>query len=130
MNVIYNLYQNTKACVKLNNSISPTFSCNIGVRQGDNLSPLLFSLFINDFETFLADEYEEYKGLKSIDEIFSNTVINEEIETFLKLYVLLYADDTIIMAESSEDLQLALQAACTYCRNWKLKINIDRTKII
>ena len=127
MNVIYNLYQNTKACIKLNNSISPTFSCNIGVRQGDNLSPLLFSLFINDFEEFLSPKYD---GLISIDELYSNTIINEEIQTFLKLFVLLYADDTIIMAEKHEELQKALKATVDYCKLWKLKIYIDKTKII
>ena len=56
MKLIFNLYQNTKACIKLNNKLSNSFNCNIGVRQGDNLSPLLFSLFINDFEEYLSDK--------------------------------------------------------------------------
>ena len=30
--------------------------------------------------------------------------IQKEIESFMCLYVLLYADDTIILAESAEDL--------------------------
>ena len=127
MKLIYNLYQNTKACIKLNNSISTSFNCNIGVRQGDNLSPLLFSLFINDFESFLSDKYN---GLKGINDLFTETILNEEIETFLKLFVLLYADDTIILAENPKELQLALNAAYTYCNLWKLKINVDKTKII
>ena len=58
MKLIYNLYQNTKACVKLNNKISQSFRCNVGVRQGDNLSPLLFALFINDFNEFLSLKYD------------------------------------------------------------------------
>ena len=95
MKLIYNLYQNTKACIKLNNSISASFNCNIGVRQGDNLSPLLFSLFINDFESFLSDKYN---GLKDIEDIFAEVFLNEEVDTFLKLFVLLYADDTINLA--------------------------------
>ena len=127
MKLIYNLYQNTKACIKLNNSISASFNCNIGVRQGDNLSPLLFALFINDFESFLSDQFN---GLKGIDDLFTESTLNEDIERFLKLFVLLYADDTIILAENPKDLQLALNAAYSYCNLWKLKINIDKTKII
>ena len=47
--VIYNLYENSKSCVKKDKTISPSFSNELGVRQGDNLSPLLFSLYLNDF---------------------------------------------------------------------------------
>ena len=79
------MYDSTKACVKLNNCISKSFNCNIGVRQGDNLSPLLFSLFINDFESFLADKF---KGLKTLDNIWNDLSVIEDIEYFLKLYEL------------------------------------------
>ena len=127
MKIIFNLYQNTKACVKFNNKLSQSFNCNIGVRQGDNLSPLLFALFINDFEKFLS---EKYKGLDTLNNLFRNVSTNDEILTFLKLYVLLYADDTIIMAENPTDLQLALNALSDYCNTWKLKINLDKTKIV
>ena len=43
---------------------------------------------------------------------------------------MLYADDTIILAENAKELQMALDALADYCRIWKLKINIDKTKII
>ena len=127
MKLIFNLYQNTKACVKLNNKISQSFNCNIGVRQGDNLSPLLFALFINDFEHSIS---EKYNGLNTLNDLYQNVATNDEILTLLKLYVLLYADDTIIMAESPNELQLALNALNDYCQAWKLKINIEKTKII
>ena len=52
LNIIHNMYLNAKSCVKLNSKVSPLFNCGIGVRQGDNLSPLLFALYINDFELF------------------------------------------------------------------------------
>ena len=55
---------------------------------------------------------------------------NDEILIYLKLYVLLYADDTIVLAESPFELQLALNAVYNYCEKWKLKINVDKTKII
>ena len=127
MKLIHNLYQNTKACIKLNNKISSSFNCNIGVRQGDNLSPLLFALFINDFEKELIPKY---KGLSCLNNLFTQVFQDDELETFLKLYILLYADDTIVMADSAKELQLALDAVGSYCTQWKLKINVNKTKII
>ena len=53
ISAVYNLYNNAKSCVRLNNKMSTHFDCNIGVRQGDNLSPLLFAIYLNDFEFFL-----------------------------------------------------------------------------
>ena len=103
MKLIFNLYQNTKACVKLNNKLSKSFTCNIGVRQGDNLSPLLFAIFVNDFEQFISTQYN---GLNEIKTLYTDMATNDEILAILKLYVLLYADDTIIMAESPNELQI------------------------
>ena len=31
------------------------FACKNGVRQGENLSPVLFSIFLNDLENFLSN---------------------------------------------------------------------------
>ena len=44
LNVIKNLYSNAKCYVKMNGKLSNVFKSEIGVRQGDNLSPLLFSI--------------------------------------------------------------------------------------
>ena len=48
--VIKNKYTKAKSCIKKDNLIYGYFPFNIGVRQGANLSPLLFALFINDFK--------------------------------------------------------------------------------
>ena len=126
MRVIYNIYENAKACVKLNNVISNSFPCNIGVRQGDKISPLLFSLFINDFKDFISTKYN---GLTSITNLSQNN-FDSELELYIKLYILLYADDTVIFAENAKELQAALDALADYCSIWKLKINIEKNKII
>lgn len=49
---------------------------------------------------------------------------------FLKLIVLLYADDTVILANNDLDLQFSFDRFNAYCQTWKLKVNIDKTKII
>ena len=45
------LYTNTLACMRINKHYTDWFEINNGVRQGDTLSPTLFSFFINDLAT-------------------------------------------------------------------------------
>ena len=122
LNVIKSLYVNAKSCVKLDGKISDYFSCCKGVRQGENLSPVLFAIYLNDFHAFLN---EKCFGLKDLC-----SAIDEELDIYLKLYVLLYADDTIILAESAADLQTALSSLHEYCVHWDLKVNISKTNVV
>ena len=55
---------------------------------------------------------------------------DDDIVVFFNLFVLLYADDTIILAESELDLQLALNAMQMYCSDWNLTVNVKKTKIV
>ena len=49
---------------------------------------------------------------------------------FVDLFTLLYADDTIVLAENAEELQLALDALFDYCQLWHLTVNTAKTKIV
>ena len=75
-------------------------------------------MFVNDIE-------EEFisKGCKYIE------LNDEQIDNFLKLLILMYADDTIILADSETNMQTALRALQQYCDKWKLEINCSKTKI-
>ena len=44
LNVIQSMYGSVKSMVKYNNSLSDDFVCYLGVRQGECLSPFLFSM--------------------------------------------------------------------------------------
>lgn len=46
------------------------------------------------------------------------------------MILLLYADDTAILAESSSKLQLQLNCFSRYCSNWKLKVNVNKFKVV
>ena len=122
LDVMKSMYSNAKSCVKLNGKISEYFSCCKGVRQGENLSPVLFAIYLNDFHDFLSERCVGLNDLCSI--------IDEELDIYLKLYVLLYADDTIILAESEADLQNALSSLHDYCIRWDLKVNISKTNVV
>ena len=50
-----------KSSISINGDSSPFFACDCGVRQGENLSPVIFSLYLNDLESFLM-----HKGLSEI----------------------------------------------------------------
>ena len=56
--VILNMYKSIKSYVMANGMQSEFFESHVGLRQGENLSPLLFALFLNDMETFFRPEME------------------------------------------------------------------------
>ena len=86
-------------------------------------NPFLFSLFLNDIDTFL--ENKNITGLQTISDETENN-----LDIYLKLFILLYADDTTLLAETANDLQTQLDAFYEYCNLWKLKVNADKTKVM
>jgi hypothetical protein len=80
--------------------VSNFFPCLSGVRQGKHLSISFFvrtiSENLNNWETFLTIKYVQ--SAKSISKDFDN-----EFQIYVKLFTVLYADDTVLLAESSEE---------------------------
>ena len=94
---------------------SSSFPCLKGVRhvQGCNLSPLFFSLFINDLESYLL----------------TNTAGSITLAN-CKVQLLLFADDLALLADSIKGLQDSIDRLADFCKTWKLNINIDKTKVV
>ena len=55
---------------------------------------------------------------------------SENWNIFVKLFSLLYADDTIILSDTEADMQYALTIFEKYCHHWKLTVNLQKTKVI
>ena len=70
-------------------------------------------------------------GLESVSEAARESGLNDnDVNVFLNLFLLLYADDTVIFAETPEKLQDGLNGIKTYCDRWKLKLNANKCKVI
>ena len=121
LRVLRNIYKDIKSCISLEGEESLFFFSNRGVRQGDNISPLLFSLFLNDLEDHLVSDSAE--GIPIECE-------NETAYFFLKVFILLYADDTVILADNAQDFQKSLTSFSNYCSEWKLQVNESKTKVV
>ena len=119
--VIYNMYQGIKSKIYYNGQNTNYFPCDNGLRQGENLSPFLFSLYLNDLEEFML--HNNIQGLSCISQ-----ELGDSLNVFLKLFILLYADDTILFSDCPKDLQLQLDVFSNYCSQFKLKVNINKTK--
>lgn len=82
-----------------------------------------FKIFLNDLE-----QYMEVAGVSSLETIEQK--MSDKLSIFLKIFILLYADDTVILSETAEGMQNALDIFQQYCDTWKLQVNINKTKVL
>ena len=109
--VIKSMYDDVKSCIRLNNEYSDFYKSFKGLIQGDALFPLIFSLFVNDIEL----------------ELMNSDCPSLQIQD-INLFLLMYADDTVLLAETPENLQLLLDSLYTYTEKSGLKVNTAKTK--
>ena len=103
------MYSKTNSSVQLQNGLTRAFTTAIGLKQGCNPSPFLFTLFIND-----------------IGDIFDETSCEPAQLADILVNKLLYADDLILVSDSRYGLQNCLKQCQTYCDKWKLKVNTKK----
>jgi len=87
--VIKELNTDTTARIRSNNQTSRPIIIKDGVRQGDSLSPMLFNLIMDKIIANLPKELGYRMG-------------NDPI------YIIFYADDAVLIADSEENLQTLL----------------------
>ena len=108
-NMIKVMYQETLNSVWFDGKLTEWFESNCGVKQGCIMSPLLFSLFINDLPTYV-------KGGVNL----AGDIIN----------ILMYADDIVLFAETPRQLQLMINRLYEYCTMWSLKVNMAKSQVM
>ena len=111
-NIIKSLYWNIESGVRVDNRLTDWFSVYSGVRQGDNLAPTLFAIYVNDVTA-------------CINELNVGIPISETDS----ISVLLYADDIVLMAQSAADLQKMITALHEWTIKWRLSVNTEKTQV-
>ena len=109
---VQSLYRAPVACVKINDACTDWFPTPLGVKQGDNLSPTLFAVYINDLA-------QSIKALNCGVQYGGHVV-----STFL------YADDIVLLAENELDMQKMLSHTSEWCKKWRMSINEKKTNIV
>ena len=54
----------------------------------------------------------------------------EHIYSYLKIFILLFADDMVLFSHSKDELQSMLNLFDNYCDEWKLTVNISKTNFL
>ena len=117
-NIMKNMYSGIRSRVFLNGENFAYLTPHEGIRQGKTFSPFLFSLFINYIEKFVLDSGVNY--LKFVD----------NINGWLRLLILLYADAMVEFANTPYELQEGINAIEKYCNMWQLTAKNMKTKVI
>ena len=107
------MYEASRSAILLEGEKSAAFSVEQGVAQGCSLSPILFSVFINDL---LKDVEEAGLGI--------------EISNGKRMGGMLFADDFVGVSESRESLQKLIDVVYRYCNRWRLRANVGKSAVM
>lgn len=114
ISVLRSFYGDAEVEILINHSASTVVPIKNGVLQGDCLSPLLFSLYLSDFDAFFR-MYEcpciDVDSLHSINSIF-------------------FADDLVLMASSPIRMKKLISTLAIYCKENLLEVNLSKSKMI
>ena len=96
------MYNNIKSCISINGEHSNYFQSHQGLRQGENLSPIMFSLYLNDLSGNGTSCLEINDNDLSVNGTFCLEINDNDLNVYFKTVVLLYADDILVFATSVE----------------------------
>ena len=112
IHIVQAMYSNITASVKTKEGLTTTFPIQVGTRQGCNLSPTLFNLYINDLP-------------KEFDDTCKPITLHQT-----RLSCLMYADDLVIFSETENGMKKCLAKLECFCSKWRLSVNTTKSKIL
>jgi hypothetical protein len=115
LRMMQGIYKSVKSCVKWGNELSEFFDCPQGLKQGCVLSPLIFSLLINDVaEKVAINGKHGIQFLPGLQEVF----------------LLLFADDISLVSTTPAGLQNQINNLEKASDVLGLTVNLSKTKVM
>ena len=111
--LIKKMYEASRSTVLLEGEKSAMFSVEQGVAQNCSLSPILFSVLINDL---LKDVEQAELGI--------------QLSSGKRVGGMLFADDFVGVSDSRESLQKLIDVVHGYCNKWRLKANESKSAVM
>ena len=115
---VKSLHTGSKACVRVGNEVSEWFLVRVGLRQGFVMSPWLFNLY-TDGVVREVNAQVLCRGLKLVHGNDNEWELNQ----------LLFADDTVVVAESERKLCPLVTEFGWACERRKLRVNVRKSKV-
>ena len=109
---LFNWYATSSCSVLLNGSVSSEFPILQGVRQGAILSPLLYSIFVDE----LLDHLQASSAGVSVNSV--------------NCAAPMFADDLALVAASGERLQTLLDICSSYASKWRYQFNSSKSGVM
>lgn len=114
IDVVKNMYVNSKIIINTGDERTEEIRVNKGVRQGCSMSPTLFNIYMNDI-------VQKWK-------LLINPGIKVNRETIFN--ILLYADDVVLIQRTENHLQYSLYILNQIAKNYDFIISKSKTKIM
>ena len=119
LKAVQSFYSESRACVRGESGVSEWFDTNMGLKQVCVMSPWLFNMHM-DGVVREVNERVLGRGVESLGQDGNVWRVNQ----------LLYADDTVLVRNSIENLQQLLNEFDNVCKGRKLKVNMGKCKVI
>jgi hypothetical protein len=115
LQLLGSMYEHAVVSFGVHGELSEPVPSQVGVLQGDPLSPTLFGVFIDTIIQYMQDRCPG---------------VNAPTIAGQLLYGLLYADDLVLLSTDEQSAQCLLDALAAFCAEYGVAVNVDKSAAV
>jgi hypothetical protein len=116
--VLYNLYQGARRVVSHEGHVTESFTCDLGLHEGDVISPTLYLYFIDDL---LHEVHAKHPGI---------TLMGPSDEPATQVVAAMQGDDFVAVCGSLAEVQAVAATVYEYSCKWRVKLNSLKSAVM